>query len=135
MIFDLKETLVDIGLSEQSIHFELFTTSNTEKKEKAQEQSDVIDSQVEVIVYGESFHFGLSSDGDSILDAAMAADADAPFACKGGVCCACRAKVIEGKAKMDVNFGLDESEVQEGYILACQAHPASEKLVIDFDDI
>lgn len=135
MIFDLKETLVDIGLSEQSIHFELFTTSNTEKKENAQEQSDVIESQVEVIVYGESFHFGLSSDGDSILDAAMAADADAPFACKGGVCCACRAKVIEGKAKMDVNFGLDESEVQEGYILACQAHPASEKLVIDFDDI
>lgn len=135
MIFAIKDALIEIGLAEQSIHFELFTASTSEKKEEDQSQNDVVDSKVEVIVYGESFHFGLSSDGDTILDAAMAADADAPFACKGGVCCACRAKVIEGSVMMDVNFGLDESEVKEGYILACQAHPTSEKLVIDFDDI
>ena len=135
MIFDIKEALIDIGLPENSIHFELFTTSASEKKVVLEEEGAVVDSQVEVIVYGESFHFELSSDGDAVLDAAMAADADVPFACKGGVCCACRAKVIEGSVKMDVNFGLDESEVNEGYVLACQSHPTSEKLVIDFDDI
>ena len=68
------------------------------------------------------------------MDAAMAADADAPFACKGGVCCACKAKVLEGSVKMDANFALDQSEVDEGYILTCQSHPTSKKLVIDFDD-
>ena len=135
MIFDIKEALLDIGLKESSIHFELFTTNASEKSEIAEVEGAVVNSQVEVVVYGESFHFELSSDGDTILDAAMTADADAPFACKGGVCCACRAKVVEGSVKMDVNFGLDEGEVQEGYILACQSHPTSEKVVIDFDDI
>ena len=134
MIFELKETLEALGLPESSIHFELFTSAQSNKVDDATQTDGAVNSQVEVIVYGESFHFELSEDGDSILDAAMAADADAPFACKGGVCCACKAKVLEGSVKMDANFALDQSEVDEGYILTCQSHPTSKKLVIDFDD-
>ena len=76
----------------------------------------------------------MSHNGETILDAAIAVDADVPFACKGGVCCACKAKVMEGSVHMDVNYGLDEDEVSEGYILTCQAHPTSDKIIVDFDE-
>jgi chorismate mutase-like protein len=66
---------------------------------------------------------------------AIDAGVDAPFSCKGAVCCTCRAKVIEGKAKMDANFALTDAEVEDGFILTCQAHPLTEKLVVDFDAI
>jgi len=75
----------------------------------------------------------LPSNGLNILDAAIQHGVDAPFSCKGGVCCTCRAKVIEGKAKMDVNYALTEQEVAEGFILTCQAHPITEKVVVDYD--
>ena len=88
-----------------------------------------------MIVDGDSHHFELAENGDTILAAAIAIDADVPFACKGGVCCACKAKVMEGSVNMDVNYALDEDEVQEGYILTCQSHPTSDKVVIDFDEI
>ena len=67
------------------------------------------------------------------LDAAIEADLDVPFACKGAVCCTCRAKVLEGKVIMDANFALTEQEVEDGYILTCQSHPITEKVVIDYD--
>ena len=61
--------------------------------------------------------------------------ADVPFSCKGGVCCVCKAKVIQGEVSMDANYSLSEDEVAEGYILTCQSHPASEDVVVDFDEI
>ncbi|MEI8137041.1 MAG: 2Fe-2S iron-sulfur cluster-binding protein, partial [Bacteroidota bacterium] len=64
---------------------------------------------------------------------AIEAGVDAPFSCKGAVCCTCRAKVLEGKVKMDANFALTDTEVEEGFILTCQAHPLTEKVVIDYD--
>jgi ring-1,2-phenylacetyl-CoA epoxidase subunit PaaE len=76
----------------------------------------------------------LQSDGENILDAANKAGADLPYACKGGVCCTCKAKIIEGTARMDVNYALEKDEVEAGYILTCQSHPTSEKLIISFDD-
>ena len=71
--------------------------------------------------------------GDTILDAALKAGADLPFACKGGVCCTCRAKVTKGTVEMDMNFALEEDEVENGYILTCQSHPTSEEVFVDFD--
>ena len=76
----------------------------------------------------------MESHAENILDAAQKAGADLPFACKGGVCCTCKAKVLEGTARMDVNYALEPDEVEAGYILTCQAHPTSEKLVVSFDD-
>ena len=97
--------------------------------------SNEILSSVSVCVDGDDFNFSLSSNGSSILDAAMQEGADVPFSCKGGVCCVCKAKVISGSVTMDQNFSLSEEEVSNGFILTCQSHPASEEVQIDFDEI
>ena len=76
----------------------------------------------------------MSFDGKDVLQAAQDMGADVPFSCKGGVCCTCRAKIMEGTAKMDLNFSLEESEIEEGFILTCQAHPTSDTLVVSFDE-
>ena len=81
------------------------------------------------------FEFELSSKGATILDEAINIGADVPFSCKGGVCCVCKAKVLEGSVRMDQNFSLSEEDVAQGYILGCQAHPLSEKVVVDFDEM
>ncbi|HMV24555.1 MAG TPA: 2Fe-2S iron-sulfur cluster-binding protein, partial [Saprospiraceae bacterium] len=70
---------------------------------------------------------------ETILDAAMQQGADLPFSCKGGVCCTCRAKLVEGEVDMTRNFGLEPDELEAGFILTCQSHPRSEKVVVDFD--
>jgi ring-1,2-phenylacetyl-CoA epoxidase subunit PaaE len=71
--------------------------------------------------------------GPSILEAAIQAGADLPYACRAGVCASCRAKLVKGKVTMDQNYALADEEIEQGFILACQSHPASEKLIIDFD--
>ncbi|MGW6703776.1 2Fe-2S iron-sulfur cluster-binding protein [Streptomyces sp. NPDC054956] len=72
-------------------------------------------------------------DGESLLDAVLRARADAPYACKGGVCGTCRAFVVSGEVRMDRNFALEEQETEAGFVLACQSHPVSEEVEIDFD--
>jgi len=73
-------------------------------------------------------------DDPSILDAALRAGMDLPYACKGGVCCSCRAKVVEGEVRMDKNYALEQSDVDAGYVLTCQAHPLTEKVLISYDE-
>ena len=91
-------------------------------------------SQITVKLDGRSFDFELSLNSNTtLLDAALRQGADLPFACKGGMCCTCKAKLTEGEVMMDVHWGLDEDEVEKGYILTCQSHPKTEKVVIDFD--
>ena len=63
----------------------------------------------------------------------MKQGADLPFACKGGVCCTCKAKLMEGEVEMEMNYGLEHEEVEQGFILTCQARPVTEKVVVDFD--
>jgi ring-1,2-phenylacetyl-CoA epoxidase subunit PaaE len=72
-------------------------------------------------------------DGETILEAALKQGADLPFSCKGGVCSTCKAKLLAGKVDMDTNYALEQEEVEQGYILTCQSHPRTEKVVIDFD--
>ena len=132
MILGVKESMTRNGVSEKSIHFELFGT-NVSKKSKTETSTPEIDSNVTVILDGDSIDISLLS-GESILDAAQKAGADLPFACKGGVCCTCKAKIITGTARMDVNYALEKDEVEAGYILTCQAHPTSEKLIVSFDE-
>ena len=93
-----------------------------------------IASQIEVIIDGDNIKFDLASDGLAILDAAQEAGVDLPYACKGGVCCTCKARVIEGSVRMDVNYSLEKDEVEAGYILTCQAHPTSAKVIVSFDE-
>jgi ring-1,2-phenylacetyl-CoA epoxidase subunit PaaE len=90
-------------------------------------------SDISIKLDGKIMEFSLAQNGDFILDAALNRGADLPFACKGGVCCTCKAKLVEGEVKMDVHYGLEDDEIANQYILTCQARPISDKVVVDFD--
>lgn len=133
IIHAVKDNFAELGVESTKIHFELFGTPVV-KKESEQVSVEKIISNVTVIIDGDSLDIALDSTADNILDAAQKAGGDLPFACKGGVCCTCKAKILEGSARMDVNYALEPDEVEAGYILTCQAHPTSEKLIVSFDD-
>lgn len=137
MILGIKSELENRGMNSKKIHFELFTSPDAKKgtvKKKKVKKRDGKVSLVTIKDSGSSYQFELSQGTNNILDAALLNGADLPFACKGGVCCTCKAKVIEGKVEMDVNYALEPEEVEQGYILTCQAHPLTEKVVVDFDE-
>lgn len=136
MIFLIRDELETAGIAKEKIHYELFTAGNS--TEQQTHVKSVLDKKVEgtevtIIDGGKEFHFTMSKQFDNILDGALAAGADLPFACKGGVCSTCRCKVLEGEAEMKVNYALDESELKRNFILSCQAVPTTSKLVVDFD--
>jgi ring-1,2-phenylacetyl-CoA epoxidase subunit PaaE len=135
MIHEVKDFLLANQVAESQIHFELFGTNAARKSKTVitESASNSPKSKVSIKVDERTFEIDLAYDGENILDAALANGADLPYACKGGVCCTCRAKVIEGEVSMDVNYALDKSEVEQGFVLTCQAHPKSERVVIDFD--
>lgn len=137
MIFCIKKFLQQEGINEKKIHFELFTTS-TPKKSVQKNISSKKDkgpvSKISVKVDGRSFDFDLAlNDETTILDAALKQGADLPYACKGGMCCTCKARLLEGEVEMDVHWGLEHEEIEKGFILTCQSHPKTEKVVVDFD--
>lgn len=136
MIFCVKNFLEENAIDTKKIHFELFTTPGQKQITKVKfptTAGDGAKSRITVKLDGRSFDFDLGFDNDSILDAALKQGADLPFACKGGVCCTCKAKLLEGEVDMDVNWGLEQEEVDQGFILTCQSHPKTEKVVVDFD--
>lgn len=137
MIFSVKNFLESNGVSEKKIHFELFTSTSS-KKIKSKKQTTATETEanslITVKVDGRSFDFPLSLSSDTtILDAALNQGADLPFACKGGMCCTCKAKLLEGEVEMDVHWGLEHEEIEKGFILTCQSHPKTGKIVVDFD--
>ncbi len=139
MINDVSETLQKRGLAKENIHFELFTSPTSAQGKEQTSEAENADlsgkmSNVTVIADGDEFTFDLDMGGMNVLDAALERGADLPFACKGGVCCTCRAKLIEGKVNMEINYSLEEDEIEEGFILTCQSHPLTEKIVVDFDE-
>jgi ring-1,2-phenylacetyl-CoA epoxidase subunit PaaE len=139
MIFTVRAFLEAQGVQRQHIHYELFTVpghgSGQVKEKLVAETGEETEktSMVTIRVDGSSRSFGLPYESFSILDAALKEGADLPYACKGGVCSSCRAKLTEGSVEMDVNYSLEAEEIEAGFILTCQAHPRSEKVVVDFD--
>ncbi|MFN2438303.1 MAG: 1,2-phenylacetyl-CoA epoxidase subunit PaaE [Chitinophagaceae bacterium] len=136
MIFSVRDFLLENGVPKNKIHFELFTIPGQKqsvKIEKKETKDEGPKATINVKLDGILFEFDLSYNGQSILDAALSEGADLPYACKGGVCTTCRAKLVEGKVQMDVNWGLEQEEIDKGFILTCQSHPITEKLVVDFD--
>lgn len=138
MINCVSQSLQKLGVSVDKIHYELFTSPSQKIAHKttvsAQKESKKMESQITVILDGEETHFTLASNGFSILDAALDAGADVPYACKGAVCCTCRAKILEGSVEMDMNYALEDDEVEDGFVLTCQSHPTSEKVVVSYDE-
>ncbi len=135
MIFTIRNWLVSKGIEQRQIHFELFNVSAPAAASKINQfnQSTTSVSHITIKIDGRSFEFDLPFNAGSILDAALTTGADVPYACKGGVCTTCKAKLLQGKVSMDVCYGLEPEEVEAGYILTCQSHPITNDVMVDFD--
>lgn len=137
MMLELREQLLSAGFEPKQIHVELFGTKKkdagqTSSQEEVKGYADEM-SKVTITVDGATLVFDLHPDGQTVLDAALQRGADLPFACKGGVCTTCKARLESGQVAMDVNYGLEPEEVAAGFILTCQSHPRSSELVVNYD--
>lgn len=137
VIFAVRDSLSKRNFDADKLHFELFTSPlgklGQERKIEVKEADKGKVTEVTINLDGKTFVFDLPFGSNNLLDAALAEGADLPFACKGGVCCTCRAKLLEGQVDMQVNYALEKEEVENGFILTCQAYPTTEKVVVDFD--
>ena len=134
MIQEVKSALLDQGIKEEQVLFELFTTPVDTEVNPAPQEMDNSKSTIQVILDDEEFTLVMKRK-QLLLDAILDADIDAPYSCQGGVCSTCIAKVTEGKVVMEKNQILTDSEIEEGYILTCQSHPTTPTLKIDYDDV
>jgi ring-1,2-phenylacetyl-CoA epoxidase subunit PaaE len=134
MIEGVSGVLESLGTAKSTIHFELFNTAGATAEAIAKSSSKAsANAKVTVVLDGEETHFEMGPK-DYVIDAALDAGADVPYACKGAVCCTCRAKVLKGTAEMVMNYALVDDEVKDGYVLTCQTHATSDELVISFDE-
>lgn len=133
MIQSVKAALELFGVPETKIHFELFTTAAKSDPTPVTTSGFKGSSKIKVILDDETYEFEINSN-KTVLDAAISEDVDAPYSCRGGVCSTCRAKILKGSVKMDLNYTLTDKEIEQGYILTCQSHPTSEELIISYDE-
>jgi ring-1,2-phenylacetyl-CoA epoxidase subunit PaaE len=136
MIFMIRDEFTALGLNKNQIHYELFVTGISEEdKNRAEAAMAKREDGTEITILdgGKEFHFIMNKDYENILDAALAAGADLPFACKGGVCSTCKCKLMEGDVEMKVNYALEKDEVEQNFVLSCQAIPTSKRVTVDFD--
>ena len=137
MILNLKDGLKKLGMKDEQIRFELFGTAPIvefkDKKITPIQAGDDRVSKVTLRVDGHETDFQIRYHGENVLDVALHAGFDLPYSCKGGVCSTCKALVVEGKVHMDIHYGLEPDEIDAGYVLTCQSHPRSERLILDYD--
>ena len=136
MVNYVSQFLIDKGLPKELVHFELFVTGLSEadiKRQKRLAKQKVEGTQITIIDGGKEFSFSMTDEYNNILDAALGAGADLPFACKGGVCSTCKCEVKSGSVEMMINYALDEKEVSQNLVLSCQAVPKTNNVVVDFD--
>jgi ring-1,2-phenylacetyl-CoA epoxidase subunit PaaE len=133
---DIEATCRDIGIGENCIHVERFVSGlgGKPRPKAAVAPSAPAKAMASLVIDGKRREVPVA-EGESILDAALRAGMDLPFACKGGMCSTCRAKLVEGDARMDVNYSLEPWELKAGFILTCQARPVSEKVMVDYDHV
>lgn len=136
MMLAIAGSLREHGLDDSQIKFELFASSQPGRAPRregvAEDGSKGVETGAQVTLGGESRHFTMSRD-TTVLEAALANDIDAPFACKAGVCSTCRARIVEGEVEMVANHALEDYEVERGYVLTCQCYPVSDTLVVNYD--
>jgi ring-1,2-phenylacetyl-CoA epoxidase subunit PaaE len=137
MMVNVSEALEKSGVPKKRIHVELFTTPVAAEPAKPPVSSSTPlaggSAQVKIILDGREYEISMDPKGDAVLDAAITAGLDVPYACKGAVCCTCKARVLEGKVDMAMNYALTDEEVADGYVLTCQAHPRTARVVVDYD--
>jgi ring-1,2-phenylacetyl-CoA epoxidase subunit PaaE len=136
MMLAIAKGLRDHGLTDDKIKFELFASGQpgrARQKVVANVSDQAEACEAVVTLDGTTRSFRMPKAGVSLLDAALAADIDAPYACKAGVCSTCRAKVLEGEVEMATNHALEDYEVRQGYVLTCQCLPLSDRVVVSYD--
>ncbi|WP_338767079.1 1,2-phenylacetyl-CoA epoxidase subunit PaaE [Massilia sp. METH4] len=135
MMLGVSEALQEAGMPKSAIKIELFAASIPRHQHKPQSDTAAARhlTEVTVIQDGSAATFSMEKDKESILDAGLRAGLDMRYSCKGGVCSTCRCKVVEGKVDMDVNYALEDYEIARGFVLSCQSFPATDRVVIDFD--
>ena len=146
MIEFCAAAVITAGVPQECVHKELFGTpalkrplnggseANANTNASANNQGGFDGATVTVISDGIERVLQVPYRGTPVLEVALAAGIDAPYACKAGVCSTCRARVLEGEVTMDANFTLEPHEVNRGFVLTCQSHPVSEQVRITFDE-
>jgi ring-1,2-phenylacetyl-CoA epoxidase subunit PaaE len=132
MVDELRGVLTDAGATR--IHSELFHADPAPRATVAT-LADGTEGAASVTIRldGRASEFPLRPDDVGVLEAGLRVRSDLPFACRGGVCGTCRARLLEGTVQMDANYALEPDEVEKGYVLTCQSHPTSAKVVLDYD--
>ena len=133
---EIEMTCRDMGIAEDRIHVERFVSEfgGKPRPKAVVARSAPPKAHASLILDGKRREVPVA-EGEAVLDAALRAGIDLPFACKGGMCSTCRAKLVEGKAEMDVNYSLEPWELKAGFVLTCQARPCSERVVVDYDHV
>ena len=131
MVTEGREVLLEAGADPSRVHVELFHAEALPPRVRT--AGPVGDAAtVTVVLHGRSSTLAVERDGDSVLDAVLAVRPDAPYACKGGVCGTCRARVVSGAVEMDVNYALEPDELAAGVVLTCQSHPTTDQVRLEF---
>ena len=142
MIEETEKTLLTAGVKADRIRTERFTSPTLEALSPEQRSQVVLghkgtrdggEVQLTVVLDGKPYDMPMNKN-EKILDIALTLGLDLPYSCKAGVCCTCRCKVVEGTTEMEKNFTLEKPEVEQGFILSCQARPTSKRVVVSFDE-
>jgi ring-1,2-phenylacetyl-CoA epoxidase subunit PaaE len=135
---EAEAALREAGIEPARIHVERFGIPPEQQPRgdpHAAQEGDADDARIAVVRDGLTREFGFRKGVDpSLLDAAARAGLDVPYSCKSGVCATCRAKLIEGQVRMDRNFALERDDLEAGFVLTCQSHPTTERVVVSFDE-
>jgi len=133
---EIAATLAELGVAPEKVHVELFVSAlGGQPRPKPVAPPADAPSRIAVLTVDGKRREVPVADGESILDAALRAGMDLPYACKGGMCSTCRAKLVEGEAAMDLNYSLEPWELAAGFILTCQSHPKTGRVVVDYDHV
>lgn len=140
MIKEARDTLASLGVPPRQIHHELFSAGPAVQRQPSpgvhppHTSTPGAVTEVLAIIDGTRHRFEARAD-EAVLDAALRAGIRAPYSCKGGMCCTCRAKIVEGSATMRVNYSLEPWETDQGFVLTCQAVATGDRLLIDYDQM
>ena len=134
MIESVQKALLGLGMKHDAIHVERYGAPGKKRVETAaRPPASEHDCEVTVVMDGHRKSFRMSSAGANIVDAAATEGIELPYSCKAGVCATCRTHLSAGEVRMDANYGLEPWELEAGYVLACQSHPVSDTLTLDYD--
>lgn len=135
MIEELPAALAALGMPLARIHVERFTPGAGGRPRPGHVAASAPPKAIATVI-SDGARFDISvADGEAIIDAAIRAGRSLPYSCKGGMCCTCRARLLEGRVEMAVNYSLQPWETEAGYVLTCQSHPVTARVVIDYDQV